>query len=129
MLCVQQIHFDTFKKREKPRSLQRSVERMIQANNRLKTKLRASMSLDTENKYLYIHINMPNLAQWNQQEAAEMFIGEKDRLNRDMTPTIEVTRRQPFFQGIFSEAQNCNYKEGDNDDIETMDLGNMIFEF
>lgn len=105
------------------------VERMIQANKRLKTKLRASMSLDTENKYLYIHTNMPNLAQWNPQKAAEMFIGEKDRRNRDMTPTNEVTRRQPVFQGIFSEARDCNYKDGDDDEIEAEDFGNTIFEF
>lgn len=72
---------------------------------------------------------MPNLAQWNPQEAAEMFIGEKDRRNRDMTPTNEVTRRQPVFQGIFSEARDCNFKEGDDDEIETEHFGNTIFEF
>lgn len=38
------------------------VERMISANNRLKTKLRSSISIETENKYINIHTNMPVLA-------------------------------------------------------------------
>lgn len=70
------------------------VERLISANNRLKTKLRSSLSVETENKYMYINTNMPDLDHWNPTAAAKMFIDDKQRRNRLMTPTNAVTRRQ-----------------------------------
>ena len=36
------------------------VERMISANNLLKTSLRSSLSVETKNRYLLVHFNMPN---------------------------------------------------------------------
>lgn len=41
------------------------VERCISADNILKTKLRSRLSIETENKYIYIRINMPVLSEWN----------------------------------------------------------------
>lgn len=68
------------------------VERLVSANNRLKTKLRSRISIETENKYKYIHMNMPNLADWNPTAAAKMLVEGKSRRNRNITPTNEITR-------------------------------------
>lgn len=57
------------------------VERCISANNILKTKQRARLSIETECKYLYIRMNMPVLSKWNPTEAAKIFVDEKTRRN------------------------------------------------
>lgn len=41
------------------------VERCVSSNKKLKTNLRSSLSLPTENKYLFIYFNMPTLESWN----------------------------------------------------------------
>lgn len=41
------------------------VERTIKSNNLLKTAFRSSLSVDTENKYLFIYYKMPPLENWN----------------------------------------------------------------
>lgn len=48
------------------------VERLISADNRLKTKLRSNITIESENKYLYIHSNMSDLVKWNPTKAAKM---------------------------------------------------------
>lgn len=106
------------------------VERLISANNRLKTKLRANMSIETENKYMFIHTNMPNLADWNPTLAAKIFLDEKNRRNRDTTPQSETTRRQVVFKGVFSEARTCNDNDDDEDDeSDEGNDGRAIFDF
>lgn len=59
------------------------VKRCISANNLLKTKLRSSISIETENKYMYVHTNMPDLAEWNPTAAAKLFAEERVRRHRD----------------------------------------------
>lgn len=56
-----------------------------------------------------------------------MFVDEKTRRNRDMTPANEATRRQVVFKGIFPEAAAC--KDDDYDDSESVNVGGTIFEF
>lgn len=46
-----------------------NVERLISANNLLKSPMRTSMSLETKNMYLFINYNMPPLYDWNPKEA------------------------------------------------------------
>lgn len=104
------------------------MERQISANNRLKTKLRSSISIETENKYMYIHTNKPNLSEWNPTAAAKMFVEEKHRRNRDVTSANETTRRQPVFKAVSSEAQARACKENDEDD-EDDNVGYTMFEF
>lgn len=58
------------------------VERCISGNNRLKTKLRGSMKVETENMYLYVHHNMPDFQYWDPTKAAKLFIDEKMRRER-----------------------------------------------
>lgn len=54
------------------------VERCISANNLIKTKIRPLISLETENNYLYIHTNMPDLLPL-EVAAAKLFVEEKAR--------------------------------------------------
>ena len=61
------------------------VERSISADHRLKSRLRTRLSLETENKYLFVHYNMPDLADWNPLTAALLFCSEKTRRERDTT--------------------------------------------
>lgn len=44
-------------------------ERIISANNNLKTNERANLTISTENCYLYIHFNMPTLQKWEVRPA------------------------------------------------------------
>lgn len=55
------------------------VERCISSNNRLKTKLPSSLKVETENKYLFIHYNMPDLQDWKPSAASNLFLSEKMR--------------------------------------------------
>lgn len=81
------------------------VERCISSNNRLKTKLRSSLAVETENKYLFIHYNMPNLENWNPTAAANLFVTEKARRERDTTTAAGgKPREQTYFKGVFAEA-------------------------
>lgn len=100
------------------------VERCISAHIQLKTKLRSRISLETEIKYLYIRWNMPVLAKWNPTKAAKLFVTEKSRRNRDMTPAIEKSRQQSHFKGIFTEAQQKVDIDDTEDDIN--DSQNMF---
>lgn len=105
------------------------VERLISANNLLKTKLRSRLSIETENKYMFIHTNMPNLAEWNPTTAAKMFMDEKNRRNRNMSVTNETTKRQTVFKGVFSEASVCNDDDDENDSEIEASEGDTIFDF
>lgn len=106
------------------------VERLISSNNRLKTKLRSNMTIETENKYMFIHTNMPNLADWNPTLAVKMFLEEKSRRVRDITPQREITRKQRVFKGVFSEAHvNENYDDDEDDDGNHEEADDAIFDF
>lgn len=108
-----------------PRSA--DVEHLISANNCLKTKLRSNMSIETENKYLFIHMNMPNLAEWNPTKAAKFFLEEKTRRNRDVTTQNETKRRQVVFKGVFSEANVCNDENEDDVEADNNAIANFDF--
>lgn len=90
------------------------VERCISANNILKTSNRASIHVETENKYIYIHTNMPDLAEWNPTPAAVLFVNEKARRHRDITPEMGKARHQPYFKGIFPGAEGDDTDENEN---------------
>lgn len=88
------------------------------------------MSIETENKYLYIHINMPVLSQWNPTAAAKIFVDEIEHRHWNINTESEKTRSQPVFHGIFSEANvyENEYDDGDDIDDEADDFRNKIFE-
>lgn len=105
------------------------IERSISADHRLKSKLRTNMNLETENKYLYVHYNMPDLADWEPKNAAKLFYEEKTRRERDASSaTGSKLREQEYFKGIFPEAQNSI--DPDAELVDTDDeKSNKFFEF
>jgi hypothetical protein len=85
------------------------VERCISANNLLKTSLRASLDISTEARYLFIHHNLPPVADWDARPAVLHWLLEKDRrLNYP-----KKAKQQPYFRHVFSEAADG---ESDSDD-------------
>lgn len=96
------------------------VERCISSNNRLKTKLRNRLTVETENKYLFVHHNMPCVQEWNPTAAANLFVAEKMRRERITTTAKDSkTRAQRYFKGVFPEArQLCDPDPEDPSDID-----------
>lgn len=103
------------------------VERCMSANNLLKTKRRSSISIQTENKYMYIRMNMPVLSEWNPTAAAKMYIEQKAQRIRDVTTGGEVSKRQTFFKGVFNEANQ--FADDDEDENDNVDGEDNFFEF
>lgn len=77
------------------------VERCISANNNLKTNARSSIQIETENKYIYIHANMPDLTEWNPTAAAVLFVQEKARRHRDVATSMGKAKNQSCGKHIF----------------------------
>lgn len=108
------------------------VERCISSNNRLKTKLRSSLAVETENKYLFIHYNMPDLDNWNPTAAANLFVTEKARRERETTTAAGgKPREQTYFKGVFSEARKLADPDTDAEKAEGShkEFSNKFFDF
>lgn len=89
------------------------AERCISANNLLKTPLRNSVNLKTENNYLNVHYNMPTLTEWDAREAVINWIRKKDR--RETNTTVEnVEKNQRHFVGVFPEAKKRKLDDHEN---------------
>lgn len=89
------------------------VERCISANNRLKTDKRSSLSLETENKYLYVHFNMTVLEKFDPHPAINEWFGDLNRRNMASATTSSTKKReQPYFKHIFTSVID----ESDNED-------------
>ena len=87
------------------------VERCISANNLLKTCLRSSLSVDTENAYLFIHHNLPTTASWDPRPAVlQWLLAHRHREN--MCPKA---KSQPHFRHVFNEARLHKELEADDD--------------
>jgi hypothetical protein len=106
------------------------VERSISADHRLKSKLRTKFNLETENKYLFIHYNMPDLADWDPTNAAKLFFDEKLRRERDVSCAAgSKSRAQAYFKGVFPEARHSIDPDTEQkNDIED-EQSNKFFEF
>ena len=88
------------------------VERLISTNNILKSNDRMSMSLETENLYLYVHHNMPDVEDWDARPAVSSWLQSKSRRNRDR-PKV---RTQPYFSGVFKEATKRQNLDENNEE-------------
>ena len=88
------------------------VERCISANNLLKTSLRASLKLDTENSYLFIHHNLPPTATWDPRLAVLKWLN----MTTHKKKTHEKAQYQPYFRHVFSEAHEP--KSVSDDDLD-----------
>lgn len=51
----------------------------VKVDNLFKTASRNRMNLETENKYMYVHFNMPPLESWDPRETLETWLNEKNR--------------------------------------------------
>lgn len=81
------------------------VERSIKANNLFKTAFRTRFNLDTENKYMYVHFNMPPLETWNPRKAISIWLNQKQRREHIDLFQKDTALKRPYFQGIFQMAQ------------------------
>lgn len=82
------------------------VERSISANNLLKTAIRSSLNLETENNYLHIHFNMPPLVEWNPRDAIVNWIKKKNRRHHDLTIHGDnKAQSQPHFVGVLRKQK------------------------
>lgn len=91
------------------------VERSISANNSLKSPLRSSIKLATENNYLFVHFNLPPVVQWKPEKAIVHWLNAKDRRVHNLVLENErkkITKRR-FFNGVFFQGA-----EDDVDDEE-----------
>lgn len=104
------------------------VERCISSNNILKTKLRSSLSIETENMYVFIHYNMSDLAQWNPAAAANFFAAEKMRRGRSVTTSSgSKSREQAYFKGVFSEARQIHVMKQQKQTTKILGIKFLIF--
>lgn len=88
------------------------VERSIKANNTLKTVFRSRLLVETENKYLYVHMNMPVLEQWNPRSAIISFIKEKTRRQHSNLLEKQTKKNASYFKGTFDQTE-----EEENEDV------------
>ena len=58
-------------------------ERLISAYNRLKSSTRSSLERDTVSDYLYAHMNMPPLAQFDPRPAVCNWLTDRTRRQKD----------------------------------------------
>lgn len=90
------------------------VERSISANNLLKTSMRSSLKLETENNYLHVHYNMPTLTEWEPKDAVVRWLNLKQRRKTNLT-VKNVEKSQQHFMGVFPEAkkrkETCDLEE------------------
>jgi len=76
------------------------VERCISANNLLKTSLRATLTILTENAYLFIHHNLPPTATWDPKPSVLQWMSKPHRQRQ-----CSKAKQQPHFRHVFDEAQ------------------------
>lgn len=88
------------------------VERCVKMNNLLKTSSRSSLSLETENRYLFINYNMPPLKNWNPRKAILFWMREKERRSHQDLLKKETALKQSWYEGVFDNT------EEDEDEIK-----------
>lgn len=106
------------------------VERTISADRRLKSRLRMGMCLETENKCMFVHYNMPDLADWNPAAATQLFMSEKNRRDRDITSAAgSKSRAQEYFKGVYPEARHSFDPDAENKTDDMNVESNKYFNF
>lgn len=100
------------------------VERLISSNNILRSSHRYSLKTETQNKYLYVHFNMPVLSEWDPRPAVTTFLSKTHR-SRSVTVDDSKAKKQEYFNGIFENVDTNNNKETESD----MESGNIKFSF
>lgn len=95
------------------------VERCVSSNNLLKTTLRNSFKVENENKYLFVHFNLPELQNWNPRPAIVEWIKKCDRRQRDVSTTSGKAVQQHYFKGVFAKVvlEENSGSESDSEQI------------
>lgn len=96
------------------------VERSISANNLLKTSLRNSLDLKTENNYLFVHFNLPALFDWSPYNAVVHWIHKKSRRKHNLNIEDEAkkTKNQLYFKGIFAQENSVSNDNNNNNNVD-----------
>lgn len=89
-------------------------ERCIKVNNELKTNYRQSLSLETENKYMFVYYNMPPLINWNPRKSILSWLNEKDRRIHENLVQKGTAIKQPWYKGIFPNTLEEEHELGEN---------------
>lgn len=79
-------------------------ERIISANYNLKTNKRTSMTISTENQYLYIYFNMVPLEKWDMRPAVDHFLSELNCRQSTRSTANAITTEQRYFKHIFEHT-------------------------
>lgn len=105
------------------------VERLIKSNNVLKTAFRSTTSLETENKYLYVYMNMPALDEWNPRNAIVYWLKEKQRREHSDLIDKDTFRKQRWFKGTFSIANESDNEDHEQQNVEKEKKKKNIIQF
>lgn len=89
------------------------VERAISANNLLKTPHRNRFGVEAENKYLFVHFNLPALEEWDPKRAVVHW-NKSERRARDVLCEGKPTT-QKYFKGVFKDASDSKVQDDDDD--------------
>lgn len=95
-------------------------ERVISANNLLKTASRNSLNIETENRYLHVHFNMPPLFEWEPRKTVMNWMMKKERRQHDLIIESDEhkAKEQPHFLGVFCQAEESRKRKGNEDENE-----------
>lgn len=89
------------------------VERNISANNLLKTSLRNRMCLRTENKYLFIHFNLPVVEEWCPKKSVAKWLHSCDRRERQIDNSNLKSSQQSYFAAVFKNVKHITETESE----------------
>lgn len=90
-------------------------ERVISANNLLKTAMRSNLNLETENQYLHVHFNLPPIENWQPRSTVKNWLLKKQRRHHDLLfeDDHHKAKEQPHFKGVFMQAQAMHLEDGE----------------
>lgn len=96
-------------------------ERVISANNLLKTAIRNSFNIETENRYLHVHFNMPPVFEWQPRDAVVKWIMKKERRHHNLAIENDEhqAKEQSHFQGVFRQADESHKKKNIENEDDT----------
>ncbi|XP_050065090.1 uncharacterized protein LOC126554016 [Aphis gossypii] len=101
------------------------IERLISASNLLKSPLRSTMNIETENLSLYINYNMPPLYGWDPRDTVYHWMSKK----KHRVLKRRKGKEQSYFSGVFFEASGKNKiinSDDSGEDTEDKKKKNLI---
>ena len=87
------------------------VQHLISACNLLKTSMRNHIDRKTQNLYLYVHLNMKKLEEWDPRPCIIRWLNQKS-----MRRGLLRRQRDRWFKGVLKEANVVNDESDDEED-------------